>query len=162
MPSFDVVSQVDQQEVRNAVDQASRELANRFDFKGTDTSVELDELSITLRSSSEDRLKAARVVLEEKLVKRKVSLKGLDYGQVEDAAGGTYRQVAKLAAGISSEKAKEINKAIKAMGLKGVQSQTQGDQVRVSGKKRDDLQSVISALKETDLGIPLQFENFRD
>lgn len=162
MPSFDVVSQVDQQEVRNAVDQAGRELTNRFDFKGTDTSVELDELSITLRSASEDRLKAARVVLEEKMVKRKVSLKALDYGQVEDAAGGTYRQVVKLAAGISSDKAKEINKAIKAMGLKGIQSQTQGEQVRVSGKKRDDLQSVIASLKEADLGIPLQFENFRD
>ncbi len=162
MPSFDVVSQVDQQEVRNAVDQAGRELTNRFDFKGTDTSVELDELSITLRSASEDRLKAARVVLEEKMVKRKVSLKALDYGQVEDAAGSTYRQVVKLAAGISSDKAKEINKAIKAMGLKGIQSQTQGEQVRVSGKKRDDLQSVITSLKEADLGIPLQFENFRD
>jgi hypothetical protein len=101
-------------------------------------------------------------VLEEKLVKRKVSLKALDYGKVEDAAGGTARQVATLAAGISSDKAKEVNKLIKGLGLKGIQSQTQSDQVRVTGKKRDDLQAVIAALKEADLGIPLQFENFRD
>jgi uncharacterized protein YajQ (UPF0234 family) len=162
MPSFDIVSEVDQQEVRNAVDQASRELTTRFDFKGTGSSIELDELAITLRAGTEDRLKAARLVLEEKLVKRKVSLKALDYGNVEDAAGATYRQVATLNAGISSDKAREVNKAIKALGLKGIQSQTQGDQVRVTGKKRDDLQAVIAALKEVDLGVPLQFENFRD
>jgi uncharacterized protein YajQ (UPF0234 family) len=162
MPSFDVVSQVDQQEVRNAVDQAARELATRYDFKGTDSSVELGDNTITLASASEDRLKAARQVLEEKLVKRKVSLKAVDFGKIEDAAGATYRQVATLTAGISSEKAKEVNKLIKGMGLKGIQSQTQGEQVRVTGKKRDDLQSVIASLKEADLGIPLQFENFRD
>jgi cyclic-di-GMP-binding protein len=162
MPSFDVVSQVDQQEVRNAVDQASRELATRYDFKGTNSSVELGENELTLKSVSEDRLKAARQVLEEKLVKRKVSLKALEFGKVEEAAGATARQVATINAGISSEKAKEVNKLIKGMGLKGIQSQTQGDQVRVTGKKRDDLQSVIAALKEADLGIPLQFENFRD
>jgi uncharacterized protein YajQ (UPF0234 family) len=162
MPSFDVVSQVDQQEVRNAVDQAARELTTRYDFKGTNSSVELGENELTLRSVSEDRLKAARQVLEEKLVKRKVSLKALTYGKVEEAAGGTARQVATLTAGISSEKAKEVNKLIKGLGMKGIQSQTQGDQVRVTGKKRDDLQSVITALKEADLGIPLQFENFRD
>ena len=162
MPSFDVVSQVDQQEVRNAVDQTARELATRYDFKGTDSSVELGDNTITLASASEDRLKAARQVLEEKLVKRKVSLKAVDFGKVEDAAGATYRQVATLTAGISSEKAKEINKRIKGLGLKGIQSQTQGEQVRVTGKKRDDLQSVIASLKEADLGIPLQFENFRD
>lgn len=162
MPSFDVVSEVDRQEVRNAVDQAARELTTRFDFKGTGTEVELDELVVTLRSGSEDRLRAARQVLEEKLVKRKVSLKALDYGKVDDAAGGTYRQVVTLNAGISSEKAREVNKAIKAMGIKGIQSQTQGDQVRVTGKKRDDLQAVIAELRQADLGIPLQFENFRD
>jgi len=162
MPSFDVVSQVDQQEVRNAVDQASRELATRYDFKGTNSSVELGENELTLKSVSEDRLKAARQVLEEKLVKRKVSLKALEFGKVEEASGATARQVATINAGISSEKAKEVNKLIKGMGLKGIQSQTQGDQVRVTGKKRDDLQSVIAALKEADLGIPLQFENFRD
>jgi uncharacterized protein YajQ (UPF0234 family) len=159
-----VVSEVDEQEVRNAIDQASRELANRYDFKGTDSSVELidAEKRIELRSVSEDRIRAVRQVLEEKLVKRKVSLKALDFGDVEDAAGGRSRQSAALVAGISSDKAKEINKAIKAMGLKGVQSQTQAEQVRVTGKKRDDLQAVIAGLKEQDLGIPLQFTNFRD
>jgi hypothetical protein len=107
-------------------------------------------------------LNAARQVLEEKLVKRKVSLKVLDYGKVEEAAKGTARQVAKLQAGISSDKAKAINVHIKGLGLKGIQSQTQGEQVRVTGKKRDELQEVIAALKEHDFGIPLQFTNFRD
>lgn len=162
MPSFDVVSEVDAQEVRNAVDQASRELSTRFDFKGTNSSIELKELEIEMHSSSEDRLTALRQLLEEKLVKRKVSLKSLEYLKVEDAAGGTVRQTAKINAGISSEKAKAVNKAIKELGLKGIQSQTQGDQVRVTGKKRDDLQAVISGLKEVDLDIPLQFINFRD
>jgi uncharacterized protein YajQ (UPF0234 family) len=162
MPSFDVVSQVDAQEVRNAVDQAAREVGTRFDFKGTDSSIELNGLEIVMRSVTEDRLNALRQVLEEKLVKRKVSLKALSYGKVEDAAGGTVRQVATLTAGISSDKAKQINTFIKNLGLKGIQSQTQGDQIRVTGKKRDDLQSVIASLREGDLGIPLQFENFRD
>ena len=162
MASFDVVSEIDDQEVRNAVDQAAREVGQRYDFKGTDTSVELGENAITLRSASEDRLNAAKVVLEEKMVKRKVSLKALDPQNVEDAAGGTYRQKIVLRAGISSDKAKEINKFIKGLGLKGVQSQTQGEQVRVISKKRDDLQNVIGALREADLDIPLQFENFRD
>ena len=162
MPSFDVVSEIDEQEVRNAVDQAARELSTRFDFKGTDSSVTLADLEIELRSASSDRLTAVRQVLEEKMVKRKVSLKSLEYGKVEDAAGGTVRQVIKLTAGISSEKAKAVNKAIKDLGLKGIQSQTQGDQVRVTGKKRDDLQAVIEGLKQADLGIPLQFNNFRD
>ncbi len=162
MPSFDVVSEVDAQEVRNAVDQASRELATRYDFKGTNSTIELKELEIEMHSASEDRLTALRQVLEEKLVKRKVSLKALDYGKVEDAAGSTVRQTATISAGISSDKAKEVNKAIKGLGLKGIQSQTQGDQVRVTGKKRDDLQAVITGLKEIDLEIPLQFNNFRD
>lgn len=162
MASFDISSEVDIQEVRNAVDQAAREIANRFDFKNTDSSVELGEGEITMRSVSEDRLNAVRQVLEEKLVKRKVSLKGVDYGNVEQAAGSTVRQVAKLVAGISSEKAKDLNKFIKALGLKGIQSQTQGEEVRVIGKKRDDLQAVITACKEHDFGIPLQFGNFRD
>ena len=162
MPTFDVVSEVDLQEVRNAVDQASREIANRYDFKGTNSSLELEGHQITLRSSSEDRLVALRTALEEKLVRRKVSLKALDYGKVEEASGGTARQLATLNAGISSEKSKELNKFIKGLGLKGVQSQAQGDQLRVSGKKRDDLQSVIQRLKESDFGVPLQFTNFRD
>ena len=162
MPSFDVVSEIDEQEVRNAVDQASREVTTRFDFKGTNSSVELGDGEIVLRSVSEDRLTALRQVLEEKLVKRKVSLKALDYQKVEEASGGTARQHVKLVAGISRDKATDINKHIKAMGLKGIQSQVQGEQVRVTGKKRDDLQAVIASLKEMDLGIPLQFQNFRD
>jgi cyclic-di-GMP-binding protein len=162
MPTFDIVSEIDEQEVRNAVDQASREVATRFDFKDTKTSIELGSNDITLASITEDRLTAARQVLEEKLVKRKVSLKVLDYGKVEEAAKGTARQVAKLQAGISSEKAKAINVHIKNLGLKGVQSQTQGDQLRVSSKKRDDLQAVIEALRAHDFGIALQFTNFRD
>jgi uncharacterized protein YajQ (UPF0234 family) len=160
--SFDVVSELDMQEVRNAVDQAARELATRYDFKGTNSSVELGKGEITLRSVTEDRLKAVRQVLEEKLVRRKVSLKAVDYSKVEEAAGGTVRQVAALIAGISTEKAKTINKFVKGLGLKGVQSQVQGEQLRVSAKKRDDLQATIRALREQDFGMPLQFNNFRD
>ena len=162
MPSFDVVSEVDMQEVRNAVDQAARELANRYDFKNTNSSIELADDGIVMATASEDRLNALRTMLEEKLVKRKVSLKSLDYGKVEEASGATVRQRAAIVAGISSDKAREVNKVIKGLGIKGVQSQTQGDQVRVTGKKRDALQEVIAALKESDLGIPLQFTNFRD
>ncbi len=163
MPSFDVVSEFDLQEVRNAVDQAAREAANRFDFKGTDSSVELvGEDAIVLQSASDDRVRALSQMLEEKLVKRKVSLKVLDAGKIEEAAGGRARQSIALRAGISSEKAKELNKFIKGLGLKGIQSQTQGEQLRVIGKKRDDLQGVIAALRDGDFGIPLQFENFRD
>jgi uncharacterized protein YajQ (UPF0234 family) len=164
MPTFDIVSIVDLQEVRNAVDQAMREIAQRFDFKGTDSAVELNEKDseIVMRSVSEDRVNAVRQVLEEKLVKRKISLKAIEHGKVEDAAGGTVRQVSKLQAGISSEKARAINRFIKDNGPKGMQSQTQGEQVRVTSKKRDDLQAVMAALKAEDFGIPLQFENFRD
>jgi uncharacterized protein YajQ (UPF0234 family) len=162
MPTFDVVSEVDRQEVRNALDQAQREIATRFDFKNTNSSIEQNELVFTLRTVSEDRLNALRTVLEEKLVKRGVSLKGLDYGNVEEATQNTVRQVATLAVGISSDKAREINKLIKSDGPKGVSSQTQGDTVRVTGKKRDDLQAVIALLKAKDLGVALQFINFRD
>ena len=162
MPTFDVTSEVDMHEVRNAVDQASREIVARFDFKGTDSSVELSEDSIALNSSNEDRLTALRQVLQEKLVKRSVSLKALDYGDVEEASGGRARQHVALSAGISSDKAKELNKFIKALGIKGIQSSTQGDQLRVNGKKRDSLQEVMQAIKEHDFDIPLQFGNFRD
>lgn len=162
MPSFDVVSEIDQQEIRNAVDQASREVSTRFDFKGTDSVIELSDVDIKMNSSSEDRLSALRQVLEEKLVKRKVSLKALDYQKVEEASGARARQLVKLVAGISRDKATEINKHIKTLNLKGVQSQVQGEQLRVTGKKRDDLQAVIAALREHDFGIPLQFTNFRD
>lgn len=162
MASFDVVSEVDMQEVRNAVDQAVRELTNRYDFKGTNSSIELGDTEIKMATSSEDRLVALRTLLEEKFVKRKLSLKTLDYGKVEEASGMTVRQVATIQAGISSDKARELNKFIKALGLKGIQSQTQGESLRVNGKKRDDLQGVIAALKEEDFGVPLQFNNFRD
>ena len=162
MPTFDVVSRLDMQEVRNAVDQAARELATRYDFRNTDSSVALGDESITLNSSTEDRLAAARQVLDEKLVRRKVSLKALDYGKVQEAAGARVRQVAALRAGISSDRSRELNKFIKRLGLKGVQSSTQGDQLRVQSKKRDDLQAVITALKEADFDLPLQYVNFRD
>ena len=162
MPTFDITSTVAMQEVRNATDQASREVGQRYDFKATNSSIELSEESINIESSSDDRLNALRIVLEEKLVKRKISLKALNHQQVEDASGGRRRQTIALTSGINSEKSKEINKFIKGLGLKGIQSQTQGDQVRVSGKKRDDLQAVINAIKDNDFGIPLQFGNFRD
>ena len=162
MPSFDVVSELDMQEVRNAVDQAHRELATRFDFKDTGSTIDLGKDELTLKSSTEDRIKAVRQVLEEKFVKRKVSLKALDWGKVEEAGGNTVRQSVKLKAGIGADEARDINKRIKALGLKGIQSQTQGDAVRVTGKKRDDLQTVIAALREADLELPLQFDNFRD
>ena len=164
MPSFDVVSEIDMQEVRNAVDQATREVVNRFDFKNTDSTIDLDDkaMTITVESASQDRLFALKQVLDEKMVKRKVSLKSLDVGDIEDAAGGRARQKIGLKAGISSEMAKKINTKIKDMKLKGIQSSTQGDQVRVTGKTRDALQDVIAALKEADFDLPLQFQNFRD
>ena len=162
MPSFDIVSEINLQEIRNAVDQADREIRNRFDFKGTESSVELGDDSIKLESSSEDRLAALVIVLEEKLVRRKVSLKSLDWGSIDEASGGRARQTAGLKAGINTDNARVLNKMIKDMGLKGVQSQTQGDQLRVTGKKRDVLQEVISALKESDIDLPLNFVNFRD
>ena len=162
MPSFDVVSEVDHQEVRNAVDQAQRELATRFDFKGTNSSIEQKDLTFTFRTASEDRLRALRQVFEEKLVRRSVSLKGLDYGKVEEAAQSTVRQTASISEGISSDKARELNTFIKNLTMKGIQTQTQGNQLRVTGKKRDDLQAVIAALKAGDFGVALQFQNFRD
>ncbi|MBV9659969.1 MAG: YajQ family cyclic di-GMP-binding protein [Acidimicrobiales bacterium] len=162
MPTFDIVSQVDMQEVRNAVDQSQRELSTRFDFKGTDSSVELSGMELRLHSSTEDRLRALVQVVEEKLVKRKVSLRALDYGKPEEAAKGAVRQTVTLKAGVSSDDAKAINRWIKDHGPKGVSSQTQGDQIRVSAKKRDDLQTVIGGLREQDFGLPLQFENFRE
>ncbi len=162
MPTFDVTSEVDLQEVRNAVDQASREVATRFDFKGTGAAIEMRDHEITLNAPTADRLKALVQVLEEKLVRRQVSLKAVHYGKAEEATKATVRQVATLNAGISSDHAKKINRIVKELNLKGVSSQAQGDQVRVSGKKRDDLQAVIASLKEADLDIPLQFGNFRD
>jgi uncharacterized protein YajQ (UPF0234 family) len=162
MPTFDVVSELDMQELRNAVDQASREISNRFDFKNTDSSIELSEKEMKLESDTDQRLKALTQVLEEKLVKRQISLRALSYGKVEEASKGRARQVVTLNVGISTEKAKEIGKFVKELGLKGLQHQIQGDQLRIIGKKRDDLQTAIQAMKEHDFGIPLQFTNFRD
>jgi hypothetical protein len=162
MPTFDVVSEVDRQELRNAVDQAQRELATRYDFKDTNSSIEHNELVLTLRTSSEDRLRALRTLLEERLVKRGVSLRGIEWGKIEQATGESVRQVVTVNVGIGADKAREINKFIKEKAPKGVSSQTQGATIRVSGKKRDDLQTTIAALKANDFGLPLQFDNFRD
>jgi uncharacterized protein YajQ (UPF0234 family) len=148
--------------VRNAIDQAQREISTRFDFKNTNSTIEQKDLVLTLHTVSQDRLNALKVVLEERLVKRGVSLKGLDWGKVDEATQNTVRQVVTIKVGISSDKAREINKMIKEKGPKGVSSQTQGETVRVTSKKRDDLQTVITLLKGADLGIPLQFNNFRD
>ena len=162
MPTFDVVSEVDMQEVRNAIDQAVREVSTRFDFKDTGSTIDLSGHEINLHSSSEDRMKALVQVIEEKFVKRQISLKALEHGKVEPAAKGTVRQTLTIKAGIDQDHAKRINKFLKDLSLKGVSSQTQGDQLRVSGKKRDDLQAAIAALKAEDFDIPLQFTNFRD
>jgi uncharacterized protein YajQ (UPF0234 family) len=133
MPSFDVVSEVDRQELKNAVDQAQREIGQRYDFKNTDSSIEQNELVLTLKTSSEDRLRALRTVLEDRLVKRGVSLRGLDWGKIEPATGESVRQVVTVKGGITSEKAREINKWGKEKGPKGNAPQTQGETVRVSG-----------------------------
>jgi uncharacterized protein YajQ (UPF0234 family) len=162
VPTFDIVSELDLQEVRNAVDQANREASTRFDFKNTDSKIEFSEKELVLTSSTEDRLRALYQVLEEKLVRREISLKSLDPQKIEEASRGSARQHVGLKAGISQEVGKSINRLVKDIGLKGVSSSIQGDQVRVSGKKRDDLQAVIAACREADLGVPLQFVNFRD
>jgi len=162
MPTFDVVSEVDLQEVRNATDQAAREVANRFDFKGTGSAIELVGSELKLTSNAEERLKAVTQVLEEKLVKRKVSLKALEPGKVEEGSKGVLRQTITIRAGIDADRAKRINTFLRDLRLKGVSSSTQGDQIRVSGKKRDDLQAAIAALKAEDFDLPLQFTNFRD
>jgi cyclic-di-GMP-binding protein len=158
--SFDIVSEVDLAEVGNAVDQARREIVQRFDFKDTGTAIDLDNDLIELRSSTEERLKAAVEVLKEKAVRRKVSLKALHEGPILPAAKGTYRQTVNVSKGINDEKARDINKHIKSLPAR-VQAQVQGDQIRVTGKSKDDLQQVIASLKERDFGIPLQFTNYR-
>ena len=162
MPSFDVVSEIDHQEVRNAVDQANREASTRFNFKGTDAKIEVTEKELTLSASTEDRCKALYQLLEEKMVKRSVSLKTLDPGKIEVATHNSARQKVALKAGISQEVGKKINKLIKEMGAKNITSSIQGDQVRITGKQRDDLQQAIAMLKESDIETPLQFTNFRD
>jgi hypothetical protein len=161
MPSFDIVSQVDMQEVRNAVDQASREIINRYDFKGTDTSVKLGDDSITIEADSDGRAEAAIDVLKTKLVKRNVSLKSIAGGDLKPIGGARTQAVFTLNEGIAQDAAKELVKLIKDTKLK-VQVAIQGDQLRISGKKRDDLQDVIAAVKTLDYRLPLQYINFRD
>lgn len=162
MPSFDIVSKVDPQEVDNAVNQAIKEISQRFDFKGSKSEIKWEKKEeITLIGDSDNRLKTVIDLLQGKFVKRGVSLKSLEYGKVEDASGGLKRQVIKIIQGIQKEKAKEIVEVIKKTGLK-VQAQIMDDQVRVTGKKIDDLQETIQALKVKDLGVSLQFVNMRD
>jgi len=161
MPTFDVVSEVDMQEVKNAIDQAVREVGTRFDFKDTGSTIELAGQELRLHSSSEDRMKALVQVIEEKFVKRQVSLKALDHGKVEPAAKGTVRQTLTIKAGIDQDNARRLNRFLKDLAVKGVSSQTQGDQLRVSGKKKDDLQTVIALLKGKEFDFALQFVNYR-
>jgi uncharacterized protein YajQ (UPF0234 family) len=158
--SFDVVSSVDLQEVKNAIAQAMKEIGTRFDLKGSGSNIELSGEELVLSSSDEFKLKAIRDVLEGRLVKRNVPLKALTWGQPEQALGGTARQKVALQKGIPTEKAREIVKLIKGSKLK-VQAAIQGDQVRISGKNKDDLQAVIRVLRGTDLGIDMQFTNYR-
>jgi len=158
--SFDIVSEVDLQEVRNAVDQAGREISQRFDFKDTGTTVRLEGDKIEMHSSTEDRLKAAWQVLQEKAVRREISLKALHPSEVEQAAKGTVRQTIDVVTGLSDEKAKEISKFARGVAPKS-QAQVQGSQVRVTAKSKDDLQAVIRAVKEHDFGVALQFTNYR-
>ena len=160
-PSFDVVSKVDRQEVDNAVNQAAKELGTRFDFRGTNAQVSWSgEEAITIQADTEDRCKAAIDVMKDKLVKRGVSLKAFDVGEPA-LSGKVYRVTGKLVQGIATDKAKQIAKAIRDDAPRGVQAQIQGDQLRVSGKKKDDLQAVIALLKSKDFDIPLQFTNYR-
>jgi cyclic-di-GMP-binding protein len=161
MPSFDVVSKVQMHEVDNAVLQTSKEVATRYDFRDTHTSIERTEEGIVLRSSSEGRVEATLSVLKEKLVRRKVSLKAIDPQKVEPVGGGAFRQLVTLNQGISTEKAKEVVKFLKGSTLK-VQAAIQADQVRVTAPKKDTLQQAISAMRNHDFGIELQFENYRD
>ncbi|MFL6246457.1 MAG: YajQ family cyclic di-GMP-binding protein [Thermoanaerobaculia bacterium] len=158
--SFDVVSKTDMQEVTNAIQQAQKELAQRFDFKGSKSSIELTGEELVLVSDDEGKLVSLKDILETKLVKRKVSLKALEYGKIEPAASGTVRQRAKIVQGIETEKAKAIVKAIKDAKIK-VQASIQSDQVRVTGRSKDDLQRAMTLLRESDYGIPLQFTNYR-
>ena len=159
--SFDVVSKVDRQEIDNALNQAGKELSQRFDFRGTGTSItKSGEHGVTIVSETEERAAAALDVFKEKLVKRNISLKSLDAGEPRQS-GKTYKIDCKVVEGIESDKAKAISKKIRDEGPKGVQAQIQGDQLRVTGKKKDDLQTVIAMLKQADFGVALQFTNYR-
>ncbi|HEX2903790.1 MAG TPA: YajQ family cyclic di-GMP-binding protein [Jatrophihabitans sp.] len=159
--SFDVVSKIDRQEADNALNQAAKELSQRFDFRGTNASIDWSgELGIVIKADTEERASAALEVFKEKLIKRSISLKALDAGEPK-SSGKQYVITGSLKQGIESETAKKIAKAIRDEGPKGVQTQIQGDQLRVSGKKRDDLQAVIALLKAGDFGVALQFDNYR-
>ncbi len=160
--SFDVVSKVDLQEVANAVQQASKEIATRFDFRGSTSKIEWDEkeLALTLTSDDAGKLESVVDILETRLVKRGIAVKALDFGKVEPAAGASVRQVVKVQQGIPSEKAKAIVRTIKDRKLK-VQASIQADQVRVSGRNKDDLQATMALLRGEDFGLPLQFTNYR-
>ena len=160
-PSFDVVSKVDRQEVDNALNQAGKELAQRFDFRGTGAKIDWSgEEAVTIEAETEERCTAAVEVFKEKLIKRSISLKAFEVGEPA-VSGKIYKVTGTLVQGIASDKAKEISKTIRDEKLKGVQAQIQGDQLRVSGKKKDDLQAVIALLKGSDFGIALQFTNYR-
>jgi cyclic-di-GMP-binding protein len=158
--SFDVVCKVDMQEVTNGLDQTRREIDTRYDLKGTKHEIKLEKTDITVSAADEMKLKAIVDILQSRLHKRGVPLKALTYGKVEEASGGTLRQKITLQQGIPTEKAKEIVRLVKDTKVK-VQASIQEDQVRVSGKNRDDLQKIIALLKEKDLGIALQFTNYR-
>lgn len=158
--SFDIVSKVDMQELNNAITQAEKEIETRFDFKGTKSKFQLVKEELTIVSDDEYKLQAVIDILQTKMVKRGVSIKSLDYGKVEPASGGTVRQVIKIRQGIEQEFSKKINILIRDSKLK-VKSMIQGDQLRVTGKSKDDLQSVMQLLKGADLGIDLQFVNYR-
>ena len=159
--SFDVVSKVDSQEVDNALNQAAKELAQRFDFRGTNASIAWSgDEGVLVQADTEERVTAALDVFKDKLVKRKISLKSLDAGEPQ-SSGRTYKISAAIKQGIESDTAKKISKIIRDEGPKGVQAQIQGDQLRVSGKKRDDLQAVQQLLRGKDLDVALQFDNYR-
>lgn len=161
MPSFDIVSELNLQEVDNAVNQAKKEVLTRYDFKGSHTDLTLDKEGIHLDSSDEYKMKALIDVLQSKAVKRGISLKSLEVGKIEASFGSRVKCLVKLIQGIETEKARELVKIIKGLNLK-VQAAIEGDKLRISGKKKDDLQTAIQALRATDFPLPLQFANFRD
>lgn len=160
MPSFDIVSEVDSHELTNAIDQANREINNRYDFKGTDAKITLSGDSLALEAAEEFQVKQMLPILHERLAKRGIDIGCLEAGKIE-ASGSRARQEVKVLQGIDSDRARKIVKLVKDGKLK-VQAAIQGEQLRVTGKKRDDLQAVIASLKQADLGLPLQFTNFRD
>ena len=159
-PSFDIVSKVDRQEVDNALNQTAKEISQRYDFKGTGAEIAWSGESIVLKASSEERCKALLDVFKEKLVKRQISLKTLEAGEPQQS-GKEYRLTATVDEGISQDNAKKVSRVVREQGPKGVQAQIQGDQLRVSAKKKDDLQAVIALLKGTDFDFALQFTNYR-